>query len=243
MKGKQKQIILILHGWGLSGETYAPLCTLCEKMGYRVFAPDFPGFGSAEAPSNPLNVSGYTEFLSSYINTHRIREPIVIGHSFGGRVALKYNELHPRIFKALILTGTPGFTPIPKRKLELFIVVAKIGGIIFSLPPFSLFQDYVRKWYYYLVGAKDFFRAQGVMRETFKLVVREELVSSMQALTIPCLLVWGEYDIVVPVSIAERMKRMIPQAELIIVPEADHGVPFKEPMVFSRYIGRFVKTL
>ncbi len=240
---KQKQSILILHGWGLSGEKYQPLQELLQKKGYLVCAPDLPGFGKSETPQKPFNVENYTQFLLTYIEKNRIHLPIVIGHSFGGRVALRFAEMHPNKIKALILTGTPGFTPIPKHKLALFILLAKIGKTLFSLPPLSLFQDFIRRWYYYAVGAKDFFRAEGTMRETFKRVVRQDLVSSMETLTIPCLLIWGEYDIIVPISIAEKMKRVMPQSELIVIPEADHGVPFKEPQVFLQYITRFIASL
>lgn len=243
MIGKQKQTILILHGWGLSGERYTGLQAIVEKGGYRVFAPDFPGFGKSAIPQKPLNLEDYAEFLHTYIEKNKIKHPIVIGHSFGGRVALRFTEIYPNIIQALILTGTPGFTPIPKRRLALFILIAKIGGIFFSVPPLSLFHDYIQRWYYYAVGAKEFFRAKGAMRETFKRVVREDLVSSMEALTIPCLLVWGEYDIIIPISIAERMKHVIPQAELVIIPEADHGVPFKEPQIFVQYVDRFIASL
>ena len=239
----QKQTILILHGWGLSGERYASLQKLLQKQGYLVYAPDFPGFGKSETPQKPFNLEDYAQFLFTYIEKNKIHHPIVIGHSFGGRVALYFTEKYPHIIQALVLTGTPGFTPIPKKRLALFILIAKIGGIFFSIPPLSLFHDFIQRWYYYVVGAKEFFRAEGAMRETFKRVVQEDLVPNMEALKIPCLLMWGEYDIIIPISIAERMKRVIPQAELVIIPEADHGVPLKEPQVFLQYVTRFIASL
>ena len=235
--------IVILHGWGLSGKTFSPLAETLKKQGYRVYAPDLPGFGETKMPESPLTLMDYTRFLDEYLKTNRIEQPIFIGHSFGGRVSLKYNELYPNSVRVLILSGTPGFTPIPKKKLILFISLAKIGKLLFSIPPLTLVQDAVRRWYYYAVGAKEFFRAEGAMRETFKSIVKEDLVAAMEAVDIPTLLLWGEYDIIVPVSIAERMHQVIAGSELIVIPEGDHGVPFKQPEVFSSYVKRFIDRL
>lgn len=238
-----KSPIVILHGWGLSGKTFLPLEQCLKKQGYRVFAPDLPGFGASKIPEHPLTLSDYARFLDEYLKKNQIVQPILIGHSFGGRVSLKYNALYPKHTRALILSGTPGFTPIPKKKLLFFIMLAKIGGFLFSIPPLTLAQDAVRQWYYYVVGAKEFFRAEGSMRETFKRIVREDLVSSMEAIDLPTLLLWGEYDSIVPLSIAERMHRLIVDSEFFVIPEANHGVPYKQPEEFASYVIRFLSTL
>ncbi len=235
--------IVILHGWGLSGKRFEPLAVVLRKLGYRVFAPDLPGFGETRIPECPMTLSDYARFTHEYLQEHSIEHPILIGHSFGGRVSLKYNELYPKSVRALILSGTPGFTPIPKKKLIFFITLAKIGKLLFSIPPLNYVQDSVRRWYYYVVGAKEFFRAEGNMRETFKRIVREDLVTAMEVIDIPTLLLWGEYDIIIPATIASRMHQVIAGSELIVIPEADHGVPYKQPEVFASYVKRFISNL
>lgn len=238
-----RSAVVILHGWGLSGKTFTPLAEELKKCGYRVWTPDLPGFGTQPIPKQPLHLADYAAFLDAYIKENTIQDPVLIGHSFGGRVSLKYTEMYPKSVRALILSGTPGFTPINRKKLILFITLAKIGKLLFSIPPLTLVQDAVRRWYYYVVGAKEFFRAEGTMRDTFKHIVKEDLVAAMEAVDIPTQLLWGEYDIIVPVSIAERMHQVIAGSELIVIPEADHGVPFKQPEVFASYVKRFIKSL
>jgi pimeloyl-ACP methyl ester carboxylesterase len=167
--------VIVLHGWGLSAGTFAPLQVLLEKKGYRVYVPDFPGFGKSKTPLTPVNLSFYVRFLHTFIQKHAITNPVLIGHSFGGRVALKYQYAYPGIVRALIFTGTPGFTPTARKRLIFFILLAKIGKGIASIPPFCFFQKSIRSWYYYLAGARDYYRAKGVMQDTFKNIVQEEL--------------------------------------------------------------------
>lgn len=238
-----KSDIVILHGWGLSGSSYIPLRKELVKKGFQVFVPDLPGFGQSDIPKYPLSLRDYAKFLYEYLDLYHITTPILIGHSFGGRVALKFNQLYPKSVCALILSGTPGFTPIPMTKLTLFILLAKIGSIIFSIPPFLIFKNHVRRWYYYAVGAKEFLRAEGTMRQTFKNIVREQLESAMVAVSVPTLLVWGQMDIIIPTSIAARMHKVIQKSELIIIPDSDHGVSFKQPRIFADTITKFLRSL
>ncbi len=236
----KSQDVIILHGWNLSGERFSPLFAVLKKKGFRVFAPDFPGFGKESPPMEAWHVSDYAGFLAGYIQKNTIKNPILIGHSFGGRVALMYAEKHPTELKKLILTGTPGFSPIPSKKLMVFLIISKIGGFIFSLPGLRGKEDEARKFLYKLAGAREFLRAEGVMRQTFKYVVADDLKSAMMAISVPCHLVWGEKDMIVPISIAKRMKDIIPHATLTILSDADHGVPFHQPDVFYAAIQSYL---
>jgi pimeloyl-ACP methyl ester carboxylesterase len=234
--------VVILHGWNLSGERFAPLAVALRQQGYRVFAPDFPGFGTAPPPDKPWHVVDYAEFLKDYLAAERIHEPFLIGHSFGGRVALKFAHLYPEDVHAIVLTGTPGFSPVPTKKLIVFMVLSKVGGMLFALPVLNLVADRARRFLYYIAGAREFLRAEGVMRQTFKNIVRDELTNVMSRASVPCLLVWGEFDTIVPLPIARRMQEAIPNAILKVIPEADHGVPFKDPALFLSYIKDFLST-
>lgn len=239
----KKQPIIILHGWGLSGERFGPLASLLSKEGYETYAPDLPGFGTSATPKRAYVLGDYASFVHSYMAAKHIQNPILIGHSFGGRVSLKFQMLYPAESKAVILTGTPGFTPVPRKKLVFFVAAAKIGKCFFQLPILNIIYDSVRKWYYYVVGARDFYRAQGVMRDIFKNIVQEELETSMRAVGVPCLLVWGALDRITPVWIAEKMEKTITGSRLVVIPDCDHGVSYKMPEVFVKAINPFLRSL
>ncbi len=235
-----KQPVIILHGWGLSSIKFQLLAELFDRKKYRVFVPDLPGFGNSAMPAKALELKDYADFLHGFMNANHIEKPILIGHSFGGRVALKYQFVYPQSIQMLILTGTPGFTPVPRRKLTLFIAVAKFGKFIVSIVPFHSVQDRIRSWYYYAVGARDYYRAKGVMRDTFKIIVQEDLMPCLRRVMVPCVLAWGANDRITPLWIAQKMKEIIPQANLVVIPDADHGVSYKQPEIFFSAIRKFL---
>lgn len=234
--------IVILHGWGSEGK-FLPLEQSLKHNGFEVFAPDFPGFGTADMPTQPLHLVNYANFLYSYLGKNGIKNPVLIGHSFGGRVALKYQQLYPKDVGAIILSGTPGLSPVKRSKFVFSMIGAKLGGALFSLPPFFFFKDFIRKYYYCLLGVKDYYRATGAMKQTFKNIVEENLHTTMESVRVPCLLIWGEEDALVPLHIAKDMSEIIPGAKLISIVGADHGVPYKKPDIFSDKVIEFLKTL
>lgn len=238
-----KETIVILHGWGLTGDRFAGLAREFSKLGYRVFSPDLPGFGQEKIPPRPFSLTDYAEFLFNFCKKNQVFRAILVGHSFGGRIALKFNELYPEHVAALVLSGTPGFTPVSREKLAVVIALAKIFGLVFKIPPFSFFEGPVRLWYYYVVGAKEFLRAEGTMRQTFKNIVREELVSSMRAVRCPTVLIWGRQDIIIPLAIAERMLGQIKNSKLKVVDGTDHGLPFRQPKKFVQVADEFLRTI
>jgi len=234
---------VVLHGWGLSSEKFGPLARSLRSRGYQVFVPDLPGFGASKPPQKPFVLSDYVVFLHAFLKERGIHHPIFIGHSFGGRVALKYQFAYPSDVKAIILTGTPGFTPVAKKKIVVAVTLAKIGKKLFSLPPLTRMQETIRSWYYYVVGARDYYRASPMMRETFKNIVQEDLVPYMSAVQVPTALIWGEDDIITPTLIAQRMHEKILGSVKIFIPHGDHGVSYKQPEKFVMAVESFLKNI
>ena len=192
-------------------------------------------------PGRPYTLSDYCDFLHEYLAEKKLLKVVLIGHSFGGRVALKYSDVYKDGVAGLVLTGTPGVTPVPRKKLFLFIFLAKIGKVFFSIWPLSLIQEKIRLWYYYLVGAREFYRAQGVMRETFKNIVKEDLLPYMKRVAAPTLLVWGATDQITPLWIGNKMHEEIRSSKLVVIQDRGHAVPFKDPDLFVSHIEEFLQ--
>lgn len=236
------QNILILHGWRLSGDKYLNLAKLIsDGKKYQVYSPDMPGFGMEKCPSRPFNLTDYVNFIDSFLRKNKITRTVIIGHSFGGRVGIKFASLYPYKVEKLILTGVPGFLPVGNLKVKFFLLLSKSGGAIFSLPVLSLFKDLAQKILYRISGASDYAHTQGVMRKTFKLIIREDLREYMKVLKIPVELVWGELDTIVPVKIAEMMKREIKGSRLTVIKNTTHRLPYENYKVFYNVIRTFLK--
>jgi pimeloyl-ACP methyl ester carboxylesterase len=231
-----KQTIIILHGWGLSGEAFSVLGRELSNLGFEVYLPDLPGFGTSSPPDEALTLDDYVEFLHTYICAKTIHKPIIIGHSFGGRVALKYVFSYKNECKLLILTGVPGYRSGVIGKRYVFMMIAKLGKLAFSLPVLSAFTEEIRKKYYHAIGVREFNKSNGNMKQTFKNVVDEPLDSYMKGINIPSYLVWGSHDSMVPVFVAKHMQQTIPNSHLIVVSNAGHSFPYKEPAHFVQAI-------
>lgn len=235
--------IVILPGWGLSAKKFSPLEKEFTSHGYRVHTVDFPGCGASPLPAKPLELSDYVEFLDGYIHKRNVRDFAIIAHSFGGRVGLQYLLTKKNSVRTLILSGTPGFSSVNKIKFFIFITFAKIGNFLSSviLPKETVGK--IRVWYYKMVGARDFYRAEGVLRQTFKNVVNQSLLPAMRAVSVPTLLIWGVRDTIVPISVAKRMQHVIQGSTLVLVDGEDHRIPFANPKVFYKACKTFFSSL
>jgi len=229
MNTSKKPTIIILHGWGLRGNVYEPLALLLKNAGFSVYAPDLPGFGSEPLVNNAMTLDDYVAFVYRYIQQNKLAAPILIGHSFGGRIAIKYVFRHPDAVSKIVLTGVPVIRHQSLRK-KIAYVIAVVGGRVLKTLPVKM-QDIFRKILYKSIGEWDYYKS-GSLRQVFKNIVSEDLVSCAKNLKIPVLLVWGENDHITPSSDVEKIKKLIPQAQSIIVSNTDHKLPYLEPKEF-----------
>lgn len=233
--------ILILHGWGLRGSVYDPLKKLLENKGFKVFAPDLPGFGEEPLKKEVMTLNDYVDFAQKFIKKNIMEDYAIIGHSFGARVAIVLSSQNPGHLKKLILTGAPGVRrPLPLRSKIAFFL-AKIVAGAFTVPPFIFLQGFFRKLLYKFAGEFDYYKA-GKLRETFKKIISHELVSYLPKIKIPTLLAWGEQDLVVPASDGRAMQQLMPNAKLIVVKNTNHKLPYFHPEIFIKTILRFLQN-
>lgn len=238
-----KDPILLLHGWGstMSGERYKEAVNLLENSGFVVFCPDMPGFGTSNFKKEELFFDDYVQFVREFIKKHKIKKVILVGHSFGGRVAIRFTALYPQYVTKLILTGASGIPhPLPSIKKKLAFIATKIVKPVFSIPPFSFFYSLLRKLVYYSIGEMDYYKA-GKLSKTFKNVYQENILPDLVKIHVPTLLVWGENDTIIPVSDGIYMHDHIKKSKLVVVPTATHKLPYEYPSLFVKEIVDFLK--
>lgn len=233
-----KKSILILHGWGLNGKVYSKLFELFKKEGFNVYAPDLPGFGSEPLQKPSMKLDDYVKFVRDFIMKHKMQKAILIGHSFGGRVAIKYAWKYPQNVSKLILTGVP----IIRRKTfmkQLAFVAATVGGKVFSIFSFKI-KEFFRKSLYFMIGEWDYYKA-GPLKQLFKNVIGEDLIPYIKQIRTPTLLVWGEDDRIVPSSDIEKIKKYIKQTESVIISSSGHKLPYENSEIFYKKVLPFIK--
>lgn len=239
----QKLPIVILHGWNLSREKYKNLSALLFKKGFSVYSPDLPGFGKSEIPKKVFTLSDYVAFVEQYMKRNKIKRAIILGHSFGGRVAIKLAAANPQKIASLILTGVPGFLPASRAKIAFFLFLSKIGKKLFGLPGLTLFEESARRILYKFARASDYQRTEGIMREAFKSIIKEDLILSMKQIACPALLIWGEKDGIVSEKIGKKMAKLVKLSKLVIIPNTRHGLPWTHPDIFVAEVEKFLANL
>src|SRR5882724_10541962 len=108
--------VLFLHGWALGTRAYQRVARRLTSRGCRVYAPVMPGFaGTADLPRPSMSMSGYGDWVAKFMDAVAIDEPaLVIGHSFGGGVAIKLAQAHPdRVGYLVLLNSVGGVTNRP----------------------------------------------------------------------------------------------------------------------------------
>lgn len=230
--------IIVLHGWGLNGEVYSGLSQLLKREGFTVFIPDLPGFGKEPLRSPTMILDDYVDFIDEFLNANKIVKPIIIGHSFGGRVALKYAFKYPQKVTKLVFTGAPVIrSRVFKRKISRIVSIA--GGLLIRFLPKTT-KDFLRKLLYFSIGEWDYYNA-GPLKQVFKNIISEDLVFYAKNVKTPVLLVWGEKDKVVPVSDIEKIAKIIPHASFSIAKDASHKLPYEKPVEFFKAIKPFLQ--
>ena len=227
--------ILVLHGWGGSSSSWDKVQKILASKGYTVICPDLPGFGESDIPREAWDVSDYMDLVVKFVKSQELESFFVLGHSFGGRVAIKLAVRHPEKIKALILCGSAGIKPKLSLKTKIILKLTKIGKKIFSP------KSWIKKVFYFFLRNKDYVKAKGTMKETMKKVLAEDLLPYLSEIRTRTLIVWGEKDKMVPVEKAHIFKEKIAGSILEILPQAGHSPHLKSPEKLSEIIFNFFK--
>lgn len=230
--------LLILHGWGCDSSEFDSFLDLLSGS-YRVIALDFPGFGHSTEPESVWGVEEYTCMLESFVKDNDIDSPALIGHSFGGRVAILYSSRNS--VKSVVLADSAGVKP--RRSLRYYI---KVYSFKFMRRMAELFmgKDKAKVWLDARrgkTGSADYRNASPKMRAVLSKVVNEDLRSHMKHIKAPVLLFWGELDTATPLSDARQMEKLIPDAGLVTVPGAGHFSFLENPALFRAVLKSFLK--
>lgn len=232
---------LILHGWNGSSESWRKVIEILSKD-FFVVCPDFPGFGRSQFPSSVWNLDNFVFWLKNFVEKLNLENFFLLGHSFGGRVAIKFSILYPEKVKKLILVSSAGIKPRPDFKTKIIFQLAKIGNAIFSPKPLARFKEKMRNLFYFLLRIKDYAKTRGIIRETLKKIIEEDLLPLLSQINQETILIWGEKDKLVPIKYAQIFKEKIKNAKLNLLPKVGHSPHLECPEKLVGVIMQFSQS-
>jgi len=233
-------VVLLLHGWGTNLATFNKFVAEWSGQNKRFISLDLPGFGDSELPPTPWDVSAYASFVRDFLTKLTIDQPhVIVGHSLGGRIAIKCVSKRSLKPEYLILIASAGMAKPHSFRNVLFMIIAKIGKVVTSVPPLSFFRASFRKKLYVATGSSDYLNA-GRMKGTFLKVVQENLADDAGKISVPTLLIWGGQDTETSLTEARTLHDTIKGSQLDIIPQAGHFVHEEKPKEVVKTIGAFI---
>jgi pimeloyl-ACP methyl ester carboxylesterase len=220
--------ILALHGWGRRAADFGP-----ALKGLSYLAPDLPGFGASPPPTQAFGSRQYATAVEPLLDELAARA-VLVGHSFGGRVALHLADRYHARFAGLILTGAPLVRLAAARKPHPIFRLGRWAGNRGFIPAARV--ERLRERY----GSSDYRAAKGVMRDVLVRTINESYESELANLSLPVVLVWGADDREVPLSVAEGLTARISSAELQVLSGVGHAVPMEAPQALREAVEKML---
>jgi pimeloyl-ACP methyl ester carboxylesterase len=236
--------ILILHGWGASASSWQRVKELLEDAGFGVIVPNLPGFGGTNPPPRPWQVQDYAEWIKEFCEKEKLSQVFLLGHSFGGRLAVKFSAKNPEKLIKLILVDSAGFDREKNLALQqkFILKAAEILHFIVMLPLAKNLYPIFRRLAYFFAGTKDYYLIkEPVMKETFKKIITEDLTPHLSQIKTPTLIVWGKKDKLTPLKTAYLIKEKISDSTLEILPDVGHNPHLECPEKLAEIVTKFIK--
>lgn len=207
--------VVALHGWGRRGSDFDHVLA-----GLDAVAIDLPGFGASPPPAEPTGARGYAELLAAFID-ELPAPPLLVGHSFGGRVALCLAASGRG--RALVLTGVPLIRKTAVSRPPVGFRLLRWANRIGLVSDQRMEAERRRR------GSADYRAATGVMRDVLVAAVHESYEPELARIGVPVTMVWGADDTEVPVAVAEAAHAVLDGAELTVLEGIGHFVPTSAP--------------
>lgn len=231
--------LVLMHGWGCTHDTVASIASAAART-HTVYNIDFPGFGASPEPPEVWGVEEYTRLIEGMTRKLGIESPVLIGHSFGGRVGILYASRN-KVDK-LILVDAAGVKP--RRSFRYYFKVYSFKTMKLMMRLF-----YGRKKAEARIeaqrarrGSADYASASPRMRAILSRCVNEDLRGEMPLIKAPALLIWGENDTATPMRDARIMERLIPDAGLVSFPGCGHYSFLDNPVQFAAVLNSFLNS-
>lgn len=165
----------------------------------------------------PIYLNDYVESILSIVEHYKMSDIILVGHSFGGRVAIKFASKHSYLLEKMVLVDSAGIKP--KRKLNYYLKIFRHK----LLNCFNIAHT---------AGSSDYRKLNQVSKQTFKNIINEDLTNLTKKITLPVLIFWGGKDKETPIYMARKLYKNLADSTLIVFKNVGHYSYIERPNEF-----------
>ncbi len=248
--------LILIHGFISSNLVWSDVFLPLAGAGFRVIAPDLPGYGYSDKPNNAeYTIESQTRAVLGLMDRLEIEKATLVGASYGGAVAATLALDHPERVERLVLVG-PVTSDEPKKKMLLRLSRLPLLGDIVT--PLFLGSRWVLR-----NRTEQVYRRIGLPLDEHKLEARHHLLTTANVhramirtarhwsanriqrdahlIQQPTMLIWGEQDTHIPLAEGYQLRDAIPNARLISVRNCGHLPPTEYPEKFVEVVADFCK--
>ena len=218
--------IVILHGWGHSREHWAQFASMFHDVDVQMI--DLPGFGSEPLVSAEWGIPEYADWVIKKLQAASAkRKVILVGHSFGGRIATCIASRNPEWLAQLVLIGAPCLY-MPSQKVRLIKRIAKVVKLLgLAGNSLSLNSELTE------ADKKD-------MGEIYRRVVSYDQTEELKKIHTRTLILQGSADTYPSEEVCSAMHRLVQDSQYKVLPGVGHNIHLENPTLLYGIVRKFI---
>lgn len=232
--------VLLLHGWNSSFDVYKGIMSALSDR-CRLVAVNFPGCANSDTMKEPWNLDNYCDFVLKFMKAVNLENPIMIGHSHGGRTILKMvaeGMVNP---PKIVLLDSAGLIPKKSAKQKMRAKSFKTIKWVLTRPVIKNHSQGLLEKARNHYGSADYNAAPEVLRKTMVSLVNTDLRDIIHKIACPTLLIWGDKDTATPLSDAKIIESKIKDAGLCVLEGTGHYSFCEKPYEAHAILRSFIK--
>ena len=207
---KKGKTLVFLHGWGQNIQMMKFISDYFEDK-FDLIVIDLPGHGESAAPTKALEVVDFVNIIHDLLKKLKVEKPILVGHSFGGKISLLYASMYP--VEKLVL-----FAPAFKKEIKKLTLKQKLLKTAKKIPVLNKLEGFAKRH----IGSEDYRNASPIMREILVNTVNTDIREDIKKIRVSTILIWGTNDKAVSIESAYELENLLTDAGLIVYEGLSH---------------------
>jgi pimeloyl-ACP methyl ester carboxylesterase len=254
-----RPVLVLIHGVAGSSVTWEAVLPALARR-YTVVAPDLLGHGQSDKPRHDYSLGAYANMVRDLMIAFGIDRATIVGHSFGGGVALQFAYQHPSRCERLVLEASGGLGP----EISWIFRALTVPGVEYLMP--LIFPSFIRiagdavghGMYRLGVRAPNVAQSWRAYAELTKAENRHAFLNTLRSVInmsgqtvsahdrlylaawVPTLIVWGQRDRIIPVEHATAAHEAMASSRLVIFERVGHVPHAERPSHFVDAVIDFV---